>query len=95
VSVASEDLATDPFLQPNAKVALMAKSPKILSPVATAMICDVSCRTLERWRAEGIGPQFIRLGKRKIAYSSQEIDKWIDSQTVNMTAGSASTQLAA
>lgn len=34
---------------------------------------DVSTRTLQRWRREGKGPQFLRLGRR-VLYPFSEID---------------------
>jgi excisionase family DNA binding protein len=40
---------------------------------------QVSLRTLERWRQEGTGPAFIRVG-RSPRYRRSDIDAWLDRQ---------------
>jgi len=37
----------------------------------------VSVRTLQRWRSEGSGPPYIRIGMRRIAYDPQKTDEWL------------------
>ena len=34
--------------------------------------------TLERMRSEGTGPRFIRLGKRAVGYTIDDLDAWLD-----------------
>ncbi len=36
----------------------------------------VGVRTLDRWRGEGLGPPFIRLGRR-IYYSVDQLRRWL------------------
>jgi len=36
----------------------------------------VSERTLERWRVEGVGPPFLKAGK-KVLYLTKDIDDWL------------------
>jgi excisionase family DNA binding protein len=40
---------------------------------------QVSVRTLERWRQEGTGPAFVRVG-RSPRYRRSDIDAWLDRQ---------------
>jgi predicted DNA-binding transcriptional regulator AlpA len=47
-----------------------------------ARLLGVSERTLQRWRRDGGGPAFIRLGARRIAYSDAEIERcWAAART--------------
>ncbi|TCH97720.1 DNA-binding protein [Roseococcus sp. SYP-B2431] len=36
----------------------------------------VSLRTLERWRGDGSGPRFLRVGPRKVIYPIAEVERW-------------------
>jgi predicted DNA-binding transcriptional regulator AlpA len=38
-------------------------------------------RTAQRWRAEGGGPPFVRLGKRRIAYRVADVEAWLAERT--------------
>ena len=44
----------------------------------------VSERTLERWRMEGSGPPFVKLGR--ILYSVRDVADWSQQNTFNSTA---------
>ena len=39
----------------------------------------VSPRTMQRWRQEGIGPEFLKLG-RLVRYRKSDLDRWRDAQ---------------
>jgi predicted DNA-binding transcriptional regulator AlpA len=39
---------------------------------------DVNPTTLRRWRASGVGPAFIQLGPKIIAYREADIAAWIE-----------------
>jgi predicted DNA-binding transcriptional regulator AlpA len=39
----------------------------------------VSQRTLQRWRLEGVGPKFLKLG-RLVRYRKSDLDRWADAQ---------------
>jgi hypothetical protein len=39
----------------------------------------VSERTLQRWRLEGVGPKFLKLG-RLVRYRKSDLDRWADAQ---------------
>jgi predicted DNA-binding transcriptional regulator AlpA len=43
-----------------------------------------SIRTLERKRADGTGPRFVRVG-RLVRYTDPDVDAWITAQTVAST----------
>jgi hypothetical protein len=42
---------------------------------------DIRPRTAQRWRAEGGGPPFIRLGKRRVLYRVADIEAWLAKRT--------------
>lgn len=41
-----------------------------------ARLLTVSPRTLERWRLEGTGPKFLKLGRR-VVYRASDMADWI------------------
>ncbi|WP_171208895.1 MULTISPECIES: AlpA family transcriptional regulator [unclassified Ruegeria] len=43
-----------------------------------AALCGVSVHSVRRWRANRIGPQFVRIGVRKIRYRGADILSWVD-----------------
>ncbi len=43
-----------------------------------AQVMRLSSRTLQRMRAEGGGPRFVRLTSTRIAYRLSDIRKWLD-----------------
>ena len=40
----------------------------------------VCIRTLQRYRADGIGPEWSRVGPRRIRYMRQDVDAWLTRQ---------------
>jgi excisionase family DNA binding protein len=52
---------------------------KLLTQQQLADELEVSLRTLERWRQEGTGPTFIRVG-RSPRYRRADIDAWLERQ---------------
>jgi excisionase family DNA binding protein len=52
---------------------------KLLTQQQLADELEVSLRTLERWRQQGSGPAFIRVG-RSPRYRRADIDAWLDQQ---------------
>ncbi len=53
-----------------------------------ADLLSVSPRTLERWRVEGIGPQFTRAGRR-ILYRMTDVDCWLEQNVRGSTSEGA------
>ena len=52
----------------------------LFTPVEAAKMLCLSELTLRKWRWEGKGPRFIKLG-RKVAYKQEDIYEWVDSQS--------------
>ena len=52
---------------------------RLLTQQQLADELQVSVRTLERWRQEGTGPAFIRVG-RALRYRRADIDAWPNQQ---------------
>ncbi len=44
-----------------------------------AELIGMSRRTLEKWRSEGTGPPFLKLGRR-VLYSVADLEEWIQSR---------------
>lgn len=42
-----------------------------------AELLGVHEQTMKRWRQQGIGPGYMRVGPRKIFYSREELDRWV------------------
>ena len=59
-----------------------------MQPLLTQRQCAealaLSERTLERFRVNGIGPKFVRMGK-SIRYRLSDVEVWIASRTVGST----------
>jgi excisionase family DNA binding protein len=56
----------------------------LLTQTETAELLRLSERTLERWRVQGGGPVFCKLGKR-VLYRQADLEKWIASHAVGST----------
>jgi predicted DNA-binding transcriptional regulator AlpA len=65
-----------PFLLEKSSMASDNRSLK--SVRETAEYLGVSFHTLNKWRARGFGPPFVRLGKR-VAYPDGDLALWIES----------------
>ncbi len=53
----------------------------LLTESETARRLGVSVNGLRKWRREGQGPRFIRLGSRLIRYSAVDLDTWLHNRT--------------
>ena len=62
----------------------MTQSP-YLSQQQAADYLGVSERSLERWRVEGSGPRFCRLGHRRVVYRRDDLDAYGDARTFAST----------
>ena len=38
-------------------------------------------RTAQRWRQDGTGPKFVRLGRRRIVYRTSDVEAWLRART--------------
>jgi predicted DNA-binding transcriptional regulator AlpA len=55
---------------------------ELLSQRQVAMRLGVSARTIEGWRARGVGPPFLRLSARAVRYRSSDLEQWLDRRRV-------------
>ena len=66
----------------------------LLGEEEAAKRLSVSVRTLQRWRRTGDGPQFTRLGVRRLGYSEAELSAWAAARTYRHRADELSRQAA-
>lgn len=45
----------------------------------------VSPRTMQRWRLEGVGPAFVKIGPRLVRYRRSELDAFLDGRVCQST----------
>lgn len=60
----------------------------LLRPAKVAEILDTSTKTLERLRANGSGPEFVRVGRR-VLYPEDAVEAWLASKRSSNAAQSA------
>ena len=53
---------------------------RILRTPAAAEYTGLAEATLEKLRATGAGPRYIRLGTRAVGYAIEDLDAWLDGQ---------------
>ena len=51
----------------------------VLTAEDAAKFLKLSPRTLEKWRSEGVGPSFLRMGRR-VAYARRDLVRWLAEQ---------------
>jgi hypothetical protein len=56
----------------------------LLDPEKTAEYLAVTVATLAKWRVNGGGPPFLKLGSR-VRYDQKDIDRWIDGRRYRVT----------
>lgn len=56
-----------------------------LSPEVAGEYTGYSTSTLAKKRMDGTGPEYIKLGKRKVGYRKSDLDHWLDSNVYNNT----------
>lgn len=56
----------------------------LFSPVEAAGRLRSNPRTLERWRTNGTGPNFVRIGRR-IFYRRAALESWLEKRTRSHT----------
>ncbi len=58
--------------------------PAYLTPAEAGRFIGAATQTLARWRCEGGGPDFIRVG-RKIMYGRDDLIGWMSARRVSST----------
>lgn len=67
----------------------------ILTESETAKELKVSPRTLQRWRVTGDGPQYIRIGLRRVGYRQSVCREWTACRTFSHSAAEIAQRAAA
>lgn len=50
---------------------------------------DVSVRTLEDWRRQGLGPDYVSISPKMVRYRPAAVERWLDSRERKSRAGEA------
>jgi|GEM_PF-1737977 hypothetical protein len=58
-----------------------ALAPDLLSEDDLASYYRIPPRTAQRWRRSGVGPAYVRLGARRIAYRRADVEQWLRERT--------------
>lgn len=66
----------------------LSSPPRYLDSQAAADLYGVSTKTLEKWRQNGFGPPFVKLGKA-VRYERAALLAWAEARTVRSTTEAA------
>ena len=58
----------------------------VLNEAEAARALGLSPRTLQRWRLEGRGPDFVLIGNKRVGYLHEDIHEWLQGRRVSSTA---------
>ncbi len=58
---------------------------RLLLPGEVAELLRVSQDTLENWRCRGIGPSYLKFGKRDVRYRPSDVLRWLDERVSRST----------
>ena len=61
-------------------------TPILVNEGQTAKLLSVSVAALRRWRREGRGPKYHKLG-RAIRYLLSDVNRWLEAQAVDVEPG--------
>lgn len=70
----------------------MAESTRDSEFLTDAQLCEllhVDARTTLRWRTDGGGPSFVRVGPRRLLYRRAEVEAWLAARTFRQRAAEA------
>jgi predicted DNA-binding transcriptional regulator AlpA len=67
-------------VEPPPRKSLSTLPSEVVRPAEAALVLSVSLSLLKKWRAEGAGPRFVRLGGRAIGYRGADLSDWILAQ---------------
>jgi DNA-binding transcriptional MerR regulator len=60
-----------------------------------AEILKISVRTLQRWRQEGNGPKYTRIGVRRLGYQDEHLEEFAQAGTFPSRAAELAQRIAA
>lgn len=58
----------------------MAESSPLLTAEQVSQYLQISPRTLEKMRADGSGPKFVRLGHKTVRYRLTDVQTWLQAR---------------
>lgn len=64
---------------------------ELLTTEQAAAELRVSKQTLEAWRCRGEGPPFFRVGRRRVAYTREDLHIWLAGRRCDPAEGRASS----
>lgn len=56
----------------------MTPSLRFLRPRQVAEIYNISLKCLAKWRIEGKGPSYRKIGRKLCLYSVEELEQWLE-----------------
>lgn len=57
----------------------------LLNEREVAKMLGISPATLNRWRCERVGPDFLRVSRRAIRYRRSDLDRWLEARHVSVS----------
>lgn len=63
----------------------MNETQALLKPEFIAEYLGTSPANLAQWRYKGIGPKFVKLGHRAIRYRMEDVNAWIEANTLTQS----------
>lgn len=64
----------------------MSKEIELITSADMAMMLHINPRTLENWRSMGLGPNYVKLGK-KAFYTAESFNKYVAANIVKTSNG--------
>lgn len=58
---------------------------EFLTPTELSGQIGIAVQTLARWRCEGRGPVFTKIGGKKVLYRTSEVDRWLEDKDFEST----------
>jgi predicted DNA-binding transcriptional regulator AlpA len=60
---------------------MTAETTSYLDEAEAARVLHIGRRTLQRWRVDGNGPPYCRLGVRRVLYPADALRRWAEART--------------
>jgi phage terminase Nu1 subunit (DNA packaging protein) len=57
-------------------------APDLLDPTEAAHVAKVAVKTLAKWRCEGVGPPYFKVGGYLVRYDRRQLEQWIAKSAV-------------
>jgi excisionase family DNA binding protein len=73
-------------------MAASTRGDELLTDQQLCELLNVTPRTSLRWRRDGRGPRFIRVGVRRVAYRRRDVDTWLSARTFDHRAAEAAAR---